>query len=349
VEVSFTSPGGTVRYDDTQDHFENALLRLLNLSAAEFDSWLQLSERADGEDALVALARGWNRLRPAPSAPAPADSPASPGPHGLTGRVWHAAIAESPTHGVAVSDAGAYGWLIRWDGGRFALEENPPVYEEEYFEGDKMAAGGYGDYTAQSGWRLEKSARQVREMEKATGLRSGRVLDIGSGYGFFRIALRAVGFEDEGVEVSAFARAVAASSYGLETHPGVLDDHWEEWRGRYDIVTMFDLIEHVPDADVLMSQVAAIVRPGGFIGIKTPNIDCPEAEVFGPWYHSLKREHLGFFSPASLTDVSQRTGFEPVSVATVSHLLVGFVGTEQTAQWERELRGADIVAWYRRN
>lgn len=320
----------------------------MNLSTVEFDRWLELSERVDGDETLVALARGWARLRPAPRAPVPAEGPAGPGPHRLTGRVWHPAIAESPTHGVAVSDASAYGWLVRWDGSRFVFEEEPPVYEEAYFEGEKLEAGGYGDYTAQSGWRLEKSARQVREMQEATGLRSGRVLDIGSGYGFFRVALGEAGYEDEGVEISAFARAVAASSYGLDTYPGVVEDHWEEWRGRFDIATMFDLIEHVPDADLLMSKVAAIVRPGGFVGIKTPNIDCPEAEVFGPWYHSLKREHLGFFSPASLTDVARRASFEPVSVRTVSHLLAGFVGAERTAQWERALRGADIIAWYRR-
>ncbi|HMC94568.1 MAG TPA: hypothetical protein VKO16_07345, partial [Polyangia bacterium] len=77
-------------------------------------------------------------------------------------------------------------------------------------------------------------------------------------------------------------------------------------------------------------------------------IDCPEAEVFGPHYHSFKREHLGFFSPVSLTAVAARAGFEPVDVGTASHLLVGFVGREQTAVWGRELRGADLVAWYRR-
>jgi 2-polyprenyl-3-methyl-5-hydroxy-6-metoxy-1,4-benzoquinol methylase len=238
---------------------------------------------------------------------------------------------------------------VRWDSERYAFEEQPPAYEEEYFEGDKLSAGGYGDYAAQSGWRLEKAARQVREMIDITGLEKGRVLDIGSGYGFFRVALREAGFADEGLEVSAFARAVAESSYMMETHPGTLDDHWQQRSGRYDAATMFDLIEHLPDPDVLMSQAAAILRPGGFVGIKTPNIDCPEAEVFGPWYHSLKREHLGFFSPASLTAVAARNGFEPVSVTTVSHLLNGFVGQDQTDAWAGELRGADIVAWYRRS
>ena len=232
--------------------------------------------------------------------------------------------------------------------GEVVFEQQPPAYEESYFEGDKVSAGGYGDYAAQSGWRHEKAARQVRELGAATGLTHGRVLDIGSGYGLFRAALRNAGYEDEGVEVSAFARSKALSSYGLETHAGALEEHCEEWAERFDAVTLFDLIEHLANPDALMDQVAAILRPGGFVGVKTPNIDCPEADVFGPHYHSLKREHLCLFSPTSLTAMARRAGLDPVDLQTVSHLLVGFVGADQTAAWQRELKGADIVAWYQR-
>ena len=175
-----------------------------------------------------------------------AERPVASGPMGMSGAVWHSAIAESPGWGVAVSETDAHAWLIRWDRDRYQYERNPPEYEEEYFEGDKLSAGGYGDYTAQSGWRLEKAARQVTQMRSLTGLTQGRVLDIGSGYGFFRVALRDAGYEQEGLEVSAFARAVA-ESYGIDTHPGILDDHWSNWRGRFDAATMFDLIEHVED------------------------------------------------------------------------------------------------------
>lgn len=46
--------------------------------------------------------------------------------------------------------------------------------------------------------------------------------------------------------------------------------------------------------------------------------------------------------------MARAAGLEPVHVATASHLLVGFVGAEQVRAWERDLRGADLVAWYRR-
>jgi SAM-dependent methyltransferase len=237
---------------------------------------------------------------------------------------------------------------VRWTGSEFVRESDPPTYEEGYFEGDKLRAGGYGDYTAQAGWRLEKSARQVREMREHTGLLSGRVLDIGSGYGFFRVALGEAGYDHDGLEVSGFARSVASASYGFSTHGGTLGEHWQDWGSRYDAVTLFDLIEHLEDPMRFLEQVAHVLRPGGVVGVKTPNIDCPEADVFGAHYHSFKREHLEFFSVTSLTAAAAAAGLEPAHVTTSSHLLVGFVGVEQTRRWEHGSRGADIVAWYRR-
>jgi 2-polyprenyl-3-methyl-5-hydroxy-6-metoxy-1,4-benzoquinol methylase len=344
MNVSLASPSGDLRYSDTRDHFENGLLRLMNLDRKEFERWLELADSSLEPGILERLRDGWALLRPPPRAPAwgPVDS----GPLEMDGRLWHAAIAETPSHGVAVSDAVRYGWLVRWDSERFVREMEPPSYEEEYFEGDKLRAGGYGNYTAQAGWRLEKSARQVREMRAHSGMKSGRVLDIGSGYGFFRVALGEAGYEHDGLEISEFARGVAARIYGLETYSGTLEEHLTDWESHYDAVTLFDLIEHVADPVRFLEQVAFILRPGGVLGVKTPNLDCPEAQVFGPYYHSLKREHLAFFSADSLTAAALAAGFEPVHVATSSHLLAGFVGQEQTRVWERELLGADLVAWY---
>ncbi len=346
MSVAVASSDGSLHYSDTADHFENGLLRLMNLSREEFDRWLELAAGSGEPGVLERLREGWGLLRPPPAAPA--CGPVGPGPGGLEGRLWHAAIAETPSHGVAVSDVARHGWLVRFDGERFARETEPPRYEEEYFEGDKLRAGGYGDYTAQAGWRLQKAARQVREMRERTGVEGGRVLDVGSGYGFFRVALGEAGYRHDGLEVSEFARRVAADSYGLHTYGGTLEEHWAAWESRYDAVTLFDLIEHLVDPARFLAQVAFVLRPGGVLGVKTPNLDCPEAEVFEPHYHSLKREHLAFFSADSLTAAAQAAGLEPVHLATPSHLLVGFVGSEQVRAWERELRGADLVAWYRR-
>lgn len=337
-----------LEFDDDHDHVVNAVLRLLGLDEEELERWRALTGEYEG-DALARLARAWSALRPPPRPPGAVNSsaPVEPGPGGRPGVLWQPAIPETPEFGFARSSDRRLAWLVRYEGERWSRVSEPPLYEEAYFEGDRES-GGYGAYRAEAGWRLEKAARQVREMRSATGLKSGLVLDIGSGYGYFRAALEDAGYAHEGLEVSAHGRAQAREVFGQETHAALLEDCRESWPERFDAVTGFDLIEHLPDPALFLSSVHHILRPGGCLGLKTPNVDSPEAELFGPYYHSLKREHLVLFSPASLTACVAEAGFEPISLSTVSHLLRGFVGRETCDAWEREGRGADIVAWYRR-
>jgi SAM-dependent methyltransferase len=353
-DVSFRSPRGRVSYRDSRDHFENGLLRLLNMDVAGFERWLALADQEDAAaDPLTALGRAFQRLRPlpAPSDALPIGATADPGPAGEPGAIWQPRIAESPAFGVARAADGGLGWLVRPDAGagRWVREVQPPEYEEAYFEGDPTQAGGYGDYAAQQGWRLEKAQRQVRELRALGALGAGaRALDVGSGYGFFRKALELAGVAHDGLEISAHARAVAKRLYGFDTAGDDLAARRGDWAERFDLISLWDMIEHVAAPAALLGDVAACLRPGGMVAIKTPNLDCPEAELFGPHYHSLKREHLVYFAASGLSAAAAQAGLEPVRISSASHLLLGFVGREQTAAWGEARRGADLVALFRR-
>ena len=353
--VSFRSPRGSISYQDTRDHFENGLLRLLQLDLTAFQEWLRIADDEAGPTVLEALGAAFQRLHPVRRPPAPATGEGTEvveaGPAGAAGVLWHPAIAESPDWGVARAADHSIAWLIRPNGAGWARERQPPKYEEAYFEGDLTQAGGYGDYGAQQGWRLEKARRQVRELGAIAPvvLNATRpALDIGSGYGFFRQALQEAGFAHQGLEISAHARAVARRLYGFETEAAALADKRDVWRDRFGLITLWDMIEHVAEPRALLADVAACLAPGGVVGLKTPNIDCPEAEMFGPAYHSLKREHLVYFGPAGLVAAGRSVGLDPVHVGSLSHLLTGFVGPEQTARWAAAGRGADLFVVMRK-
>ena len=108
-------------------------------------------------------------------------------------------------------------------------------------------------------------------------------------------------------------------------------------------ITLWDMIEHVDAPADLLADVAACLRPGGVVAIKTPNLDCPEAEMFGPHYHSLKREHLVTFGATGLQAAARSVGLVPLHTTSASHLLSGFVGARETAGWAAALRGADLT------
>ena len=149
ADIHYRSPSGRITFDDSEDHFRNALLRLLNLDEAAFLEWIARADLVDDE-LLQQLASGWRELRPLHPPVDVGSQSQCAGPSGSTGTVLYPSIAESPEHGVAISTDKSIGWLIGWQDGRAERVMDPPVYEEEYFEGDLTRAGGYGSYLEQS-------------------------------------------------------------------------------------------------------------------------------------------------------------------------------------------------------
>jgi 2-polyprenyl-3-methyl-5-hydroxy-6-metoxy-1,4-benzoquinol methylase len=335
MSIIIQSPNKKITYTDTEAHFENGVLRLLSLERKDFDKWLELSEQSGELQLLPALAKGFEKLRPIKL-------------HHPNKNIWYSAIAENISFGVDKNISGNIAWLVSFNGEKYIRELTPPIYEQQYFEGDKSIAGGYGQYSDQALWRLEKATRQVHEMTEITKLSTGNVLDIGSGYGYFRKALHDAKYNHDGIEISSFAVDVAKNLYNFTTNLGVLSDYVNKFRNKFDIVTLWDVIEHIADYEKFLSDIYDVLRPGGFAIIKTPNIMCPEVDVFGPHYHSFKREHLVYFSNSGLLECANHVGFEPYVSSSVSHLLVGFVGQEQTKIWANSLRGSDLIVYLKK-
>lgn len=336
-------------FSDSVDHWRNAFVRLLDLteeSAIEFVERAAIERTKDPRSDLIAiLARSWITSLGGSVAQPPAALPwlttRNDSPSWLTDRV-----RDSSEFGIAYDETASHAWLAdRSTGSPATVEE--VEYEEEYFEGG-LAEVGYGSYLAQSAWRLEKGARQCREiaaLRQYSGLSTSglSVLDIGSGYGFFRKACADLGWSSDGIEVSRHAASVCSQLFGLDTHVTELDDFVQQNVGRYDIVVMWDFIEHVERPIEALKLAGTALGIGGSLFIRTPNLRAKEFTIFGSDYHSLKREHLNLFSPQSLGYATSLAGLTPSVSLTSSHLLSGFVEAE-TATWAVNLEGSDILA-----
>lgn len=105
-----------------------------------------------------------------------------------------------------------------------------------------------------------KLARKLKE--KSNG---GRVLDVGSGAGFFIEVLEKEGFETYGVEKTAdtsHGKKIIAKDVS-EIPPGTLP---------FDVITMLWVLEHIPDPDEVMAHVRALLKPHGILIVRVPNI-----------------------------------------------------------------------------
>lgn len=140
----------------------------------------------------------------------------------------------------------------------------------------------------------------------------GRVLDIGCATGLFLDALRARGWQTQGVELVEHAARLARERLGLDVRTGTLQAAGfpSAW---FDAVTMWDVLEHVPDPIAELREVCRVLKPGGVLVLRIPDVSSPEARFFGGYWVGLDApRHLYVFSPATVAATLGRAGLEVV-------------------------------------
>lgn len=185
------------------------------------------------------------------------------------------------------------------------------IYQTDYFKSTNAADFGYADYTRdRAGY--EKTFRMKADM--VMGYKSsGRCLEIGSAAGFFLKAMQEKGFEVTGVEVSSYVVEFARKELGLErVHNCMLKDAPLDV-GAYDVVAMWDVIEHVSDPIEELRRIRKLIKPDGFLFLQTQDIETRFAKLLGKkWQHFKHLEHIHHFSPRTIKTVLERSGFEIV-------------------------------------
>jgi 2-polyprenyl-3-methyl-5-hydroxy-6-metoxy-1,4-benzoquinol methylase len=178
--------------------------------------------------------------------------------------------------------------------------------------------------------------------------RPGRVLDVGCSTGLFVAAAHRAGWQASGVEYSPDSSRIAREVYGLDVTTGALDPQMFAPK-TFDVVTFWDVIEHVPDPVATLRVAADMLVPGGLMVLKTPNVDglypawsLKLAHRLGFWGHPEPPGHLFQFSTATLSSLAAKAGLE---VETVHHQRIPISYSFGTpAQWLRSVKWAVYCA-----
>jgi SAM-dependent methyltransferase len=146
---------------------------------------------------------------------------------------------------------------------------------------------------------------------------SGDLLDVGAAVGDFLAAMRArPGWRVRGLELDAGAADHARRVYGLTVDQGDLESV------RYppcsfDVVTLWEVIEHLPQPRHALRCIHTLLRPGGAMVMSLPNRRAMAARLFGPYWLGLDvPRHFSVFSPADISHALQEAGFERPHVFT---------------------------------
>ena len=139
---------------------------------------------------------------------------------------------------------------------------------------------------------------------------SGSILDVGCGLGFFLRALDPSRWDRFGVEPMPLPHCYAARALGSDRIAQAPLAAAALPPARFDVVTFWDSLEHLPDPRVELREARRVLRPGGLVLIALPNFGGYQARRFGEdWYHLSLPHHLYHFTPATLTRLLDSSGF----------------------------------------
>lgn len=186
----------------------------------------------------------------------------------------------------------------------------PPDEMSRYYPTDYIPRGR-APAAIRRALRRHDLARRVRLVhrwaERADG-RPGRVLDVGCATGDFLVECRAKGLAVAGVEPAPWAARLAAAR-GLPVWPTDLAGAALP-AAAFDVVTLWDVIEHLEQPVEDLRRIARALRPGGHLVVGTPVEDGWDARAWGrAWAGWDTPRHLSVFSTRSLERALEATGY----------------------------------------
>jgi SAM-dependent methyltransferase len=189
------------------------------------------------------------------------------------------------------------------------------VYGESYWRSDSPKQKGYADYAKDAQLYLKTYRLRVGLIASWLDGRKVKVLDVGCAAGYFLQVMRERGHDVWGSEVSAPIAKMAQDVLGEDrVHVGLLAGAAGRKKGfepgSFDLVTLWDVVEHVPEPQSLLREVRAMLKPDGLLVLETQNVKSGFARLLGRrWQHYKHEEHLYHFDPSTVEELLRQTGF----------------------------------------
>jgi len=165
-------------------------------------------------------------------------------------------------------------------------------------------------YEATAGEDRQNALKILEIVNKHCG--KGEILDVGCNVGTFLESARDKGWKPQGVDANPQAIAACAKK-GIRAAKGFFGEEKiaELDRQTFDLISMNDTLEHFQDPKEVLRQAGAHLKPGGGISLLTPNLESFLARMF----QIKPKEHLFYFSLATLSKMLQETGFKVLHAA----------------------------------
>jgi len=228
------------------------------------------------------------------------------------------------------------------------------MYAANYFN-DGHDGYGYEDYELTAHLRIKTFNRWLQSIRPYLSHQKGPVLDIGCASGFFIDLLHQDHWDVEAIELDKHM-VEKVRQKGFQ----VFDKPFEQFTSakKYKLITMFDVLEHIPDLSTTFSKFEQLLDDDGIVVLITPDFDSRQRKIFGKrWFQFKPKEHIQYFSPRTLQWALERHHLEMVSCtsagqyADTGFLLdrlhrYGFLRLHRFANLAINLLGLRNTYWY---
>lgn len=234
---------------------------------------------------------------------------------------------------------------------RICNEDLPKIYKSNYFDNNEFGYTGYKDNEQLRKRNFRRWLNDIQPYIKA----KGNALDIGCASGDFLEILREQGWNIEGIELDP-AMFDELRNRNIPFFPEVFEKF--ETTKKYQLITLFDVMEHLPDIHGSLERLKSILADDGIIALLTPDYGSSQRKLFGKkWFQFKPVEHIHYFSEKTLSLALSKHGLsitkviKPGQYADADFLnsrldRYGFKTTAALSRKMISMFGADGRAWY---
>ena len=183
----------------------------------------------------------------------------------------------------------------------------PPYYRNQIDYTSYKSAEVAAEIKKSNVWlKIQRNLLRYRLIQRYC--RGKRVFDVGAGYGHFLLAGKQRGYTIAGIEMSHANVDYIRDELQLPVVQADILSY--DPNAKYDIVTMWDVLEHIDSADAVIARVATLLETGGFVFIQVPQFDGFFSRLLGDKWWSMGLDHVNYFTRRTITRLLSAYGFE---------------------------------------
>lgn len=150
--------------------------------------------------------------------------------------------------------------------------------------------------------------KKARLIVKESHRKSGRLLDIGTGTGYFAATMAQRGWKVEAIEKNEQARLFAKEHFGLEVKSEAALQEFQA--GSFDVITLWHVMEHLEHLDRTWERLYELLSDRGILIVAVPNCSSYDAEKYGEYWAAYDvPRHLWHFTPVTIQQLASKHGF----------------------------------------